>query len=239
MTGFSKRNIDKLKVVEKKTPGGKACFQLFGYLPDGKKIRKRFGTEGEAKKSRRQYVLEVEEEASGGEYRNTKLSREDERDAESLRQIEGQYTLSSAVEFLKANYKEKSWSDKTIEEAIELYVDDCKNRNLDVTTLRGYSHRLGRMSLVWGKRMVAEVTQEDVYEWIYCRRPDQVGPWDDETRKNVSNGERNQEKRALSAFFSFCVTGKLCEASPVVGVKTSTVKGLTLKHTTLRKSSGS
>ena len=84
MSGFSKWNIDKLKIVGKTTPGGKPYFQLFGYLPDGKKIRKRFETESEAKRSRREYVIEIEDEASGGEYRNTKLSREDERDAEGV-----------------------------------------------------------------------------------------------------------------------------------------------------------
>ena len=57
------------------------------------------------------------------------------------------------------------------------------------------------------------------------RLPDQVGPWDDETRKNVSNWERNQEKRALSAFFSFCLTREWCESSPVAKVKASTVEG--------------
>ncbi len=229
MRELSKWNIDKLKIVEKRTPGGKSYFQMFGYLPDGKKIRKRFETESEAKRSRREFVLEIEEEASGGEYRNTKLSREDERDAEvalkSLRQIDGEHTLSSAVEFFKSNYKEKSWTDKTIDDAIELYVDDCKNRNLDISTLTGYSHRLRRMSLAWGNRMVAEVTQAELYEWIYCRKPDQAGPWDKSARKTVSNNERNHERATLSAFFSFCLSSKWCESSPVVGVKTSTVKG--------------
>jgi len=68
--------------VEKRTPRGKSYFQLFDYLPDGKKIRKRFESESEAKGSRREHVIEIEDEASGGEYRNTKLSREDKRDAE-------------------------------------------------------------------------------------------------------------------------------------------------------------
>jgi integrase len=229
MSDLRKWNIDKLKIVEKRTPGGKSYFQLFGYLPDGKKIRKRFESESEAKGGRREYVMAVEDEASGGEYRNTQLSREDERDAEvalkSLRQIDGEHTLSSAVEFFKANYKEKSWADKTIDNAIELYVDDCNNRNLGTTTLRGYSFRLGRVSLAWGKRMVADITQEEVYEWVYCRKPNQIGPWDKASRKAVTNQERNNEKTALSAFFSFCLTREWCESSPVAKVKASTVKG--------------
>jgi hypothetical protein len=57
-----------LKIVEKRRPGGKPCFQLFVYLPDEKKIRKRFETESKAKRSRREYVLEIEDEASGDEY---------------------------------------------------------------------------------------------------------------------------------------------------------------------------
>jgi len=41
------------------------------------------------------------------------------------------------MEFFKSKYKENSWSDKTIDKPIELYFDDCKNRNLYVSTLAG------------------------------------------------------------------------------------------------------
>ena len=71
--------------------------------------------------------------------------------------------------------------------------------------------------------MVADITHDEVKEWIYCRKPDQIGPWDKKARKLVTNSERNNEKRTLSAFFSFCVDSKWCESSPVLKVKTATV----------------
>jgi integrase len=219
-------NIEKLKIERFKEPAGtKSTFRVNGTLPDGTRIRKRFDTEQQAKEERRKLAIAVESQVEDGEYRYTLLSRDQERDAlVALKSLNNEFaekkSLGAAVEFFIANYKSESIEEKKVEDALVVYEDDLRNREISEAYLKSTMSRLRRMNKTWGERLVSDITRDEAYDWIYCKQPEQIGPWDKTKRKAITSTERKTEYAALSGFFNFCKEFNYCLSSPLEKVRT-------------------
>ena len=219
-------NIGKLKIEKFKEPAGtKVTFRVSGTLPDGRRIRKRFDAEQQAKEYRRKEAIAVESQMEDGEYRHSLLSRDQERDAlvalKSLNEeFGGEKSLSAAVEFLIANYRSESIEEKKVQDALKVYEEDLGNREISEAYLKSTMSRLRRMNKTWGERLVSDITRDEAYNWIYCKKPEHVGPWDKNKRISITPTERKTEYAVLSGFFNFCVNTNFCPSSPLEKVRT-------------------
>ncbi len=199
----NKMNLDTCNLIEFVNPSGKIVFRVDGMGPDGKRIRANFKTEGEALSYKQQLEADLANVPSVPLHR-TKLSPDQLGEAERAFAELGGKSLSEAVRFYLANYRD-AVNPKLFPEALAEYLEEHRrsgSRPLTITNLR---IRVGFLLRTHGERMVHEIPTADLEKIIHR------GPRSDKTKGN--------DYRAIAAFFAWALKKNYCPVHPLAAVK--------------------
>lgn len=187
---FSKINIGK--------SGNPKCPYEVHWNNNGKYYRKRFKFRGDAEV----FALELREEAILPEsYRFTPEERANFATIKTIC-IRENIPISEAVDIIKSAIISKIAQGCVWEEATKAFLADTEHRGARAATIDFYRSRLGLFASREGVKNVAEITAERAEKYL----------------ATVLSPEH--AKRALRAFFNFCVGQKWIKTNPFKIAKT-------------------
>ncbi len=197
---------ERFSIAKFSNPSGERVFRVQGYKQSGERVRKNFPTEGEAEAERQRLELEAANQESEVQLRQTRLSQDKLQEAEvAFAKLNGK-PLLEAVGFYLQNYREPL-TPMTMGEAFDKFIADKKSKGKRPETIRNLEVRVGRLKDAMPGKLVSNILRQDVEAAI----------------ENGIKGERSlrtksNERRALSAFFSWAVLKQYTPVNPVLAI---------------------
>lgn len=204
-------NTFEIKTIANKTrtgqPSGTMSYFVTGWL-SGKRIRERFKLQHEAVTRKQNLEREVLNLAPLPAI-TTRLTTEQAKECEGLyRRLDGHrlgLTMTQCVEFALDNYSPADKPTK-VADAVDRFLLAKKAKNLRPHSLRNLSTRVGWLKTQHGQKLVSEIQLEQLRAIIH-------GDADN------SPVTKDNNRRALSSFFTWAVNEKFCTANPMLAIE--------------------
>ena len=198
----------QFNVSEFKNGSGTVSFRVSGYDQNGKQIRKNFTDLTDAKvfaqKCERQYLGLVEPTlVSAITQLNDSQLRQAELCVSLLRQKMPDKTPLDAVQWFLDNYRETAIK-MPLTDAFNKFIADKKTGNNRPDTIRNLEMRVGYLVRQHPIKLVSDVLPDDIKIVM--------------NRRNRGPVTRDNDRRAFSSFFSWCVKQGYCATSPVATI---------------------
>lgn len=188
----------RLTVKEFTNPSGAIAFRVDGKDKDGKRVRLNFKTYQEALASKQELeaaILNMEVTP----LRSTRLSIEQLMEAErAFGELKGG-TLIQAVRFFVENYQQPLVR-KLVADAYADFILAKKQQNLRDDSVRNLKGRVGRFAKAFADKAVSDILTETIEQHVM--------------RDGLSAKSMNNERAALSSFFSWCIKKRYTTVNP-------------------------
>lgn len=204
---FAKRRHrhHRLRVVPCNHP--KFRWTIAGHYASGKRVRKYFLTRGEAQTYASQLDVMTQNLGTKATQIDQRLHVMAVRGAERLAPF-GK-TIDDAIDHY-VKYLEATERSCSVAEAVEGFISDKAQDGKGDRYLIELRSRLGRFVADFGNRVVAEIEAVQVDDWLRGLR--------------VAPLTRNNYRRVLGTFFSYCLVRRYCAENPVLQTAKAKVK---------------
>ena len=194
----------RFKIIPFHNPSGKEVFRVSGCTKEGKQIRENFPTMTEA--TIRQQALESEFHGlpTSARLTQTRLTQAQIEDAEIAYNQLGGRPLAVVVRYYLENFKDSAVK-TLLSEARKKFIESKEAGNNRPDTIRNLKYRIDYMVKQYPAKQVHEVSSGDVSAVI--------------NRSGRNPVTRDNDRRAFSSFFSWCVKQGFCSVSPVDAIE--------------------
>jgi integrase len=186
----------QFRIEEFENPKGKA-WRVYGWTASGARVRKNFETHDEALAEKQRLQTEAANEAAAGRTVFTKLTNEQNEEAErafdALKQKFNPVPpgrLFAGIKFFLDNYHEPV-KRITVAEAFDLFIAAKRKEGCRDRTIQNLKSRVGFLKTKFGGTLVSDIMPAHVDEVLL--------------RDGVSRDTRENNRRAISSFFSWCI----------------------------------
>jgi len=193
-----KRN-ERYGIVDFINPSGIIAYRVTGRKPDGTRVRQNFKSLAEAIQKKAELETDAITEADAIKLRSTRLNETQLRDAEAAVARLGDTPLLPAVDFYLRNFQEPV---KTV--ALPIAFQEFLAAKVRSRTVDTFKSRVGAFAGQHGDKAVSDVLPEHLDRYLH--------------QGKISNATRNNNRRALSSFFGWCVKQGYCRENPVAKV---------------------
>lgn len=142
---------------------GKVAFQVACQV-NGKRIRETFPTKGEAETRAQEIRTQVENEGRAAFSLAVDIRTEAVRAVEKLKPHNA--TITEAIDFY-IEHALKYRTAPTIAEIVKKLLADATSNHRRERTIKDLASRLGAFVETYGKRRIAEITREELKEWLH------------------------------------------------------------------------
>jgi len=169
VTANSARGRGIFRVVEFINPSGGKAYRVTGWTIDGERIRENFKEHLEAVSRKQELDTQSANLESAGQTVFTRLTPEEVKDAEStvsvLRAAGHRCSMHSVATFFIANWRDPLKRVKT-EDAVAAFLREKKAANRRQRHLDSLKRDLNRLVKTFGRRMIHDLTKEDLLTLI-------------------------------------------------------------------------
>jgi len=192
------------KAVLKLVPNGheKYPWRIEGYRELGKRKRLYFRSKREALTKLHQLREISSKEGLQAQHLPVQL-RLDAIQASNVLKPHGVSLTEAASFYLRYNGEMKA--SKTVADALEEYFAERERQNLSAVSLRDAKSRLGRFSIEFGGKLLAESRHRQIQEWLHGL-------------KGIGAQTTNNYITVLSAFFNWGVKQGYCSTNPLAKI---------------------
>lgn len=194
----------QFEVTSYTNESGTVSYRVTGTKLNGERVRKNYGTRGEADAEKLRLSIETTNDRTTIQSVVTRLTPPQIADAErAVAELKEGRTLLECVRWHNANYREPV-NVKLLPDAYDLFIADKEKQGCRPDTLRNLKGRVGMFKKQFLTRNVHDILPEHIKDFI--------------RREGSSHENQNNDRRAVSSFFSWSKQHKYCTLNPVADV---------------------
>ena len=191
-------------------PNKSKSYRVIGTTLKGVRVRENYKTETEALARKQQLEVEALNTAPEKRITTTRLTPEQEAQAERAFADLGEYPLPLAIRFFLENYHEPV-NQITVKNAFTEFIAAKKLAGLRPASIKALDCRVGFLNKKFGDKLVSEILPAHVNEAI--------------AQPGVTEATKQDNRRSTSSFFSWCIAKEYCVTNPAK--KTSRTRSTT------------
>lgn len=180
-------------------PNKSTSYRVTGTKFDGTRVRENFKTEVEALARKQQLEVEALNFVPEKRITTTRLTPAQEALAERAFAELGDRDLMFVIRYFRENYREPL-KPITVAKAFTEFISAKKTAGLRTPSVNALKCRVGFLDKTYGDKLVSDILPAHVNEVI--------------ARPGVTESSRQDNRRSLSSFFSWCLTREYCLTNP-------------------------
>jgi integrase len=197
---------DRFRIVEFTNPSGEVVYRVAGTKPDGGRVRENWRTYAEAVGRKGELDIEAANIKSTitTRLKPTRLFDSQIKEAEqAFDRLKGQ-SLLSAVDYFLRNYREPVRR-KLMADALAEFLAAKERENVRPRTLDNLRVRVSGFATEHADKLVSDILADYVRDFVF--------------RGGRNPVSANNDRRALSSFFSWCQDRDYCGVNPCAKVR--------------------
>ena len=194
------KNRERFRIVEFENRGGSKSYRVTGFKADGSRVRKNFDAYDQAVTEKSRLELEANNLSVERIPQTTSLTEKQLRDAEAAFSLLEDKALLPAVRFYLENYREPV-RQISLSEAFNQFIADKEAANCRPLTIQNLRARIGRFSKRYGRKPVSAISADLIRDHIFT--------------PGLKPSTKDNNRRAMSSFFSWAEKRGYCKPSPM------------------------
>lgn len=174
-------------------------YRVLGTKPDGTRVRENYKTELEALARKQQLEVEALNFTPEKHITTTRLTPEQVLIAERAFADLGRHPMPKAIRFYLENYHEPQ-KQTTVTDAFTKFIAAKETAGLRPASIKALSCRVGFLKKLCGDKLVSEILPVHVADAI--------------SQPGVTEATKQDNRRSLSSFFSWCLDQGYCVINP-------------------------
>jgi integrase len=180
-------------------PNKSKSYRVIGTTLKGVRVRENYKTEPEALARKQQLEVEALNTAPEKRITTTRLTPEQEAQAERAFADLGDYPMPLAIRFFLENYREPT-TQIQVKKAFLEFIAAKELAGLRPASIKALNCRVGFLENQFGEKLVSEILPAHVNEAI--------------AQPGVTEETKQDNRRSISSFFSWCIDKQYCVTNP-------------------------